>query len=74
VYFSDTGNNRVRRIAENGRLETVFGSGDYGDCDGPGAAREASLNQPHGLCFYGEDVLLVSDHFNNRLKAVRIAD
>ncbi len=73
VYFSDTGNNRVRRIAENGRLETVVGNGDYGDNDGPAAARETLLNQPHGLCFCGENVLLVSDHFNNRLKAVRIA-
>ncbi len=74
VYFSDTGNNRVRRVAENGLLETVAGSGAYGDCGRPGAAREAPLNQPHGLCFYGEDILLVSDHFNNRLKAVRIGD
>jgi len=24
------------------------------------------------LCFYGEDVLLISDHFNNRVKAVKI--
>ena len=74
VYFSDTGNNRVRRIAENGVLETVVGSGEYGDCDAPVGARNAPLNQPNGLCFYGEDVLLVSDHYNNRLKAVRIGD
>ncbi len=74
LYFSDTGNNRVRRIAKNGLIETVVGSGDYGDCDQPEAAREALLNEPHGLCFYGDDVLLVSDHCNNRLKVVRIGD
>ena len=74
LYFSDTGNNRVRRIAENGLIETVVGSGDYGDCDQPVAAREAPLNEPHGLCFCGDDVLLISDHCNNRLKAVRIGD
>ena len=72
LYFSDTGNNRVRRIAKNGLIETVVGSGDYGDCDQPVAARKALLNQPHGLCFCGDDVLLVSDHCNNRLKVVRI--
>ena len=72
LYFSDTGNNRVRRVAENGLIETVVGSGDYGDCDQPVAARKAPLNQPHGLCFCGDDVLLVSDHCNNRLKVVRI--
>ena len=74
VYFSDSGNNRVRRITGNGLLETVAGSGDYGDSDQPVAARDAPLNEPHGLCFFGEDVLLVSDHGNNRLKAVRIGD
>ncbi len=74
LYFSDTGNNRVRRINLAGQLETIVGSGDYGDCDQPEAAREALLNEPHGLCFYGDDVLLVSDHCNNRLKAVRIGD
>lgn len=74
LYFSDSGNNRVRRIAQNGQLETVVGSGEYGDCDQPVAVREAPLNEPHGLCFYGDDVLLVSDHFNNRLKVVRIGD
>ena len=72
LYFSDTGNNRVRRINSDGRIETVVGSGDYGDCDQPVAARKAPLNQPHGLCFCGDDVLLVSDHCNNRLKVVRI--
>ena len=74
VYFSDSGNNRVRRITGNGLLETVAGSGAYGDSDQPVAARDAPLNEPHGLCFFGEDVLLVSDHGNNRLKAVRISD
>ncbi len=74
VYFSDSGNNRVRRISENGLFETVVGSGDYGDCDQPMEARDAILNEPHGLCFWGDDFLLVSDHYNNRLKAVRIRD
>lgn len=74
VYFSDSGNNRVRRIAENGMLETVVGSGNYGDSDRPVPATDSPLNEPHGLCFFGDDVLIVSDHGNNRLKAVRIGD
>ena len=73
LYFSDTGNNRVRRITENNQLETVIGSGKYGDETEPVPARKASLNEPHGLCFYGNNVLLVSDHFNNRLKVLRIS-
>ncbi len=74
LYFSDSGNNRVRRITGNGLLETVVGSGEYGDCDQPALAIEAPLNEPHGLSFYGDDVLIVSDHYNNRLKVVRVKD
>ena len=74
VYFSDSGNNRVRRISGNGLIETVVGSGDYGDTDQSVPALYAPLNEPHGLCFFGDDVLLVSDHYNNRLKAVRIGN
>ncbi len=74
VYFSDSGNNRVRRISGNGLIETVAGSGDYGDTDQSVPALDTPLNEPHGLCFFGNDVLLVSDHYNNRLKAVRIVD
>ena len=74
VYFSDSGNNRVRRISGNGLIETVAGSGDYGDTDQSVPALDTPLNEPHGLCFFGDDVLLVSDHYNNRLKAVRIVD
>ena len=74
VYFSDSGNNRVRRISGNGLIETVAGSGDYGDTDQSVSALDSPLNEPHGLCFFGDDVLLVSDHYNNRLKAVRIGD
>ena len=72
VYISDSGNNRVRRITPNGTLETVAGSETPGDAGDGGPANEASLNQPHGLCFYGDDLLLISDHINNRIRAVRV--
>ena len=72
VYISDSLNNRVRRISEDGLLETVAGGPTPGDSGVGGPAVEASLNEPHGLCFYGDDVLLVSDHFSNRIKAVKI--
>ena len=37
-----------------------------------GTATKASLNEPHGLCFYGEDILLICDHYNSRIKAVKL--
>ena len=72
VYFSDSSNNRVRRIEPDGTLRTVAGSGEAGDTgDGSKAAR-AKLNEPHGICLYSQDVLLVSDYYNNRIRAVRL--
>jgi sugar lactone lactonase YvrE len=72
IYVSDSRNNRVRRVGPNGRLETVAGSETPGDAGEGGQATEASLNWPHGLCLYGDDILLISDHYNNRIKAVKL--
>ena len=71
IYFSDARNNRVRKIDGDGCLETVAGS-DGGDSGDGGAATRAQLNEPHGLCFYGDDLLLISDHYNSRIRAVRL--
>jgi hypothetical protein len=72
VYFSDSRNNRVRRVAPDGTVQTIAGSNTPGDAGDGGPATKASLNQPHGLCFYGEDILLICDHYNSRIRAVRL--
>ena len=35
-------------------------------------ATEAGLNSPRGLAFYGDDVLLIADHYNHRVRAVKL--
>ncbi len=60
LYIADARNNRVRRIHPGGTLETILGTGDV------------RLNEPHGLLRYTANVLLVSDHFNNRVLAVGV--
>ena len=72
VYVSDSWNNRVRTVAADGTLETVAGSDIPGDGGDGGPATAASLNVPHGLALYGDDTLLISDHHNNRIKAVKL--
>ena len=72
VYFSDSFNNRVRRIEPDGILRTVAGSGEAGDTGDGGSAASARLNEPHGICLYSQDVLLVSDYYNNRIRAIRL--
>lgn len=74
VYFADSRNNRVRTIAADGTLATVAGCAEAGDAGEGGPATAARLNEPHGLCLYGETILLISDHFNNKVRAVRLED
>jgi sugar lactone lactonase YvrE len=72
IYFSDSRNNRVRRVTPDGRLETVAGNGVAGDGGDNGPATSAHLNEPRGLCFWGDGILLISDHYNNRIRAIRV--
>ena len=60
VYFSDTGNLRLRRIAPDGTLETVVGDGVPGDGpDGPAGA--ARLTDPRGLAVDDVGRVFVTD-------------
>ena len=72
VYFSDSRNNCVRRIDTDGKLLTIAGNAIAGDEGDGKSSTEPSLNNPTGLALYGEDILLISDHYNNRIKAVKI--
>ena len=73
IYVADSRNNCVRRVTAQGLLETVAGCPTPGDGGDGVAATLATLNEPHGLCLYGDDLLLISDHYNNRIRAVRVA-
>lgn len=72
LYFSDRQNHRVRRITPNGLLETVAGCGEGGDSGDGGPATASRLNEPLGICLCGDDLLFISDHYNNRIRAVRL--
>lgn len=71
LYFADSANHRVCAVMADGCIATVAG-GEGGDGGDGGPAVRARLNEPHGLCFYGTDILLISDHFNSRVRAVRL--
>ncbi|HUA13844.1 MAG TPA: Ig-like domain repeat protein [Verrucomicrobiae bacterium] len=50
LYFSDTGNNRVRRIdAQTGIIRTIAGNGTVGNSGDSGPATSAKLDQPTGI-------------------------
>ena len=64
LYFTDSASHLVRRVTPDGAIETVAGS------DGPDA--ETGLNTPYGITFYGKDILLISEQFGHRIRALKL--
>jgi uncharacterized protein (TIGR03437 family) len=68
VYFSDTNNNVVRKVAANGVISTVAGNGTAGFGGDGGAGISAQLNQPQGLALDKNGNLYIADSGNNRVR------
>jgi len=60
LYFSDSGNNRVRRIDPSGTITTVAGNGTAGFVGVPGTATAAEI-QPGGLTFEAGNLYLTNN-------------
>lgn len=72
VYIADDGNNRVRRVANDGTISTVAGSGTPGFSGDGGPATAASLNHVTGVAVDAEGILYIVDYFNQRVRRVAI--
>ena len=70
VYFSDQGNQRIRRITPAGVMATVAGNGTAGFNGDGGPATAASLNFPGGLAVDQGGVLYVADSPNHRVRRI----
>ncbi|MEU7428614.1 RICIN domain-containing protein [Streptomyces sp. NPDC040750] len=70
VYIADAENHRVRKVAADGTISTLAGTGepDFGGDDGP--AGSAQLNKPFGLALNSLDALYIADHINNRIRKI----
>jgi sugar lactone lactonase YvrE len=77
VFFSDTGNHRVREIvatgAQAGRIMTVAGSGVQGFSGDSGAATAAAIDSPDGLAVGTTGLLYLADTHNQRIRMVNLA-
>lgn len=58
LYIADHDNNRIRRVAADGTIETVAGTGEEGYAGDGGPATEARLNEPGELALSGEGTLV----------------
>src|ERR1700744_6460500 len=71
LYFSDTFNNRIRRVdAARGVITTVAGNGEkaYSGDDGPASA--AVLNEPYGVVIDRAGNLYIADRLNRRVRRI----
>jgi sugar lactone lactonase YvrE len=66
IIVSDSCNNRVRKIAPDGTVSTLAGSGSQGFAEGPGAS--AQFNYPTGVAIDGEGNIIVADSDNHRVR------
>ena len=70
LYIADTHNHRVRKLATDGTITTVAGSGAVGYSGDGGPSALARLNSPRGVAVSGEGKLYIVDRENRRIRMV----
>jgi len=70
IYFSDSNNQRVRRVNPDGIIETIAGTGGKGFGGDGGPATAAMLANPMGLAVDAMGNLYIADRENNRIREV----
>ena len=70
LYIADTGNNVIRRIAADGMVTTVVGTGAGGFAGDGGDAKHCRLNHPSGVTFDADGSMWIADTFNERIRRV----
>ncbi|MFD5268983.1 RICIN domain-containing protein [Streptomyces sp. NPDC058335] len=73
LYIADGGNHRVRKVAADGKITTVAGTGAAGFGGDGGPAASAQLYNPFGLAVDCVDALYIADHVNNRVRRIASA-
>ncbi len=72
VYIGEFAH-RTRRIAPNGTISTIAGTGTVGFSGDGGPATDAELNFPKGIALGPDGRLYIADYGNNRVRAVALA-
>ncbi|MGB9610402.1 MAG: hypothetical protein ACPL7M_05465, partial [Bryobacteraceae bacterium] len=72
VYIADQFNHRIRRIAPDGTITTVAGSGTQGSTGDDGPATSAQLNYPSGIAIDGSGALYITDTMNHVIRKVAV--
>ncbi len=70
VFIADYYNSRIRKVATNGLITTVAGTGTNGYGGDGGPATNADLSDPTGVAVDSAGELLIADQGNNRIRKV----
>jgi uncharacterized protein (TIGR03437 family) len=70
ILFSDQGTHMVRRIAPDGTITNVAGTGEPGYSGDGGLATQARLSWPAGLAFDAAGNLYIADEQNSAIRKV----
>ncbi len=70
LYIADASNKRIRKVAPNGTISTVAGSGTGYFCGDGGPATSACLDSPNGIAVDGAGNLYIADTSNSRVRKV----
>ena len=70
IYFAEAAANRIRKIALDGTVQPVAGTGTAGFSGDGGPATAAALNQPYGLALDHFGNLYIADLGNARVRKI----
>ncbi|MFT3866884.1 MAG: hypothetical protein QM715_00165 [Nibricoccus sp.] len=70
LWFCEHAGHRIRRIARDGTISTIAGTGQAGFSGDGGSAREAMLNLPHELRFDAAGNLFIADTANQVIRRI----
>lgn len=72
VYVADSGNHRIRKIAPDGTVSTLAGTGVAGFSGDGYLAQNARLNSPRGLALDDQGHLYVADVNNQKVRVINL--
>ncbi|HEX5228571.1 MAG TPA: IPT/TIG domain-containing protein [Bryobacteraceae bacterium] len=72
IYVAEAAGNRIRKIATDGSIRTVAGTGVAGFAGDGSAANVAQINQPYGIALDATGNLYIADLGNARVRKVAL--
>jgi sugar lactone lactonase YvrE len=73
LYFSDSGNNRIRKVDGAGNITTIAGTGTAGLLGDGGPAVNAQINNPATLTVEGAGNIVFADSDNNAIREINLS-